>query len=465
MDYFPLFFKLKNQPILIVGGGTIATRKARLVNKAGAIINVVSPDIQPELRTLCEQSGGVYTAKEYTSSDISDCILVISATENDQVNAAVADDCHQLKLPVNVVDSPDLCSVITPAIVDRDPLTVAVSSGGQSPVLTRKIRSQIERSLPAAIGDLGKLANRYRDQVKHVFTDEDSRRRFWEVVLEGEIAETFLKGNPLEAETQLQSLLEKKQVSEGGEVYLVGAGPGDPELLTFKALRLMQQAEVVLYDRLVAPEIIEMTRRDAERVYVGKKRSHHAVPQQEINKLLLDYAQQGKRVLRLKGGDPFIFGRGGEEIELLAEHNIPFQVVPGVTAASGCSSYAGIPLTHRDYSQSVRFITGHLKQLPGEETPVLEHPWEEFRSDNQTLVFYMGLISLPIICKQLILHGKDSDTPAALVEKGTQAAQRVHIGTISSLPEIIESRDVKAPTLLIIGNVVELHDKLKWFKK
>ncbi|PCK10172.1 MAG: uroporphyrinogen-III C-methyltransferase [Alteromonadaceae bacterium] len=457
MDYLPLFFDLRGKHCLIVGGGAIATRKARLLNKAQACIHVVAPKIEQELSALVLASGGQLIDGEYHSELLQDKALVISATDIAEVNERVARECHALKLPVNVVDCPSLCSVIMPAIIDRSPLIIGVTSGGQAPVLARKIRTQLESSIPAAYGALAKLFSPFRKKIKKAFPDDDVRRRFWENTIDGSVAEKVFAGDLAGAEQELREKIDQQDVLRGGEVYLVGAGPGDPDLLTFKALRLMQKAEVVLYDRLVSEPILDMVRRDAERVYVGKKRDNHAVPQQEINQMLVDYALQGKRVLRLKGGDPFIFGRGGEEIDLLAANKVPFQVVPGITAASGCAAYSGIPLTHRDYSQSVRFITGHLKE-DGDD-----HAWGEFVNPNQTLVFYMGLAGLSRICQKLIEHGKDPQTPAALIEKGTLPEQRIHKSTLTGLPEYVKQRKVSAPTLLIIGDVVSLHDTLNWY--
>jgi len=457
MDYLPFFFDVKTRACLIVGGGIIATRKARLLRKAQAKIIVVAPQIEAELESLILETQGQHIAEKYHSRHLDNVTLAISATDIEAVNKAVAMDCHARKIPVNVVDNPGLCSIIMPAIVDRDPLIIGITSGGESPVLARRLRSQLESSIPAEYGALGKLASQFREQVKSTFSSEADRRRFWEAVLNGEVAEKVLHGNVGEAQQLLQEKIDKKDVGVKGEVYLVGAGPGDPDLLTFKALRLMQRAEVVLYDRLVSPKILDMVRRDAERIYVGKKRDKHAVPQQEINQMLLAFAQQGKRALRLKGGDPFIFGRGGEEIDLLADNNIPFQVVPGITAASGCACYAGIPLTHRDFSQSVRFMTGHMKD--GEA----QYPWQEFVNDEQTLVFYMSLVGLQGICDNLIKHGKNPVTPVALVEKGTLPEQRVHIATLATLAQSTKDRQIHAPTLLIIGEVVSLHEKLSWF--
>ncbi|MDZ5741427.1 siroheme synthase CysG [Pseudomonas asiatica] len=458
MDYLPLFHKLQGGRVLVVGGGEIALRKARLLADAGAALRVVAPDVDGQLAALAREGGGEVLVRGYQAADLVGCRLVIAATDDPGLNAQVSADAQALSLPVNVVDAPALCTVIFPAIVDRSPLVVAVSSGGDAPVLARLIRAKLEAWIPSAYGELAGLAARFRDKVKALYPDVNQRRGFWETVFQGPIAERQLAGQGAEAERLLQAMVDGAPVQQGGEVYLVGAGPGDPDLLTFRALRLMQQADVVLYDRLVAPAIIEMCRRDAERIYVGKRRADHAVPQDQINCLLVDLARQGKRVLRLKGGDPFIFGRGGEEIEELAEHGIPFQVVPGITAASGCSAYGGIPLTHRDYAQSVRFVTGHLK----DGTSNL--PWHDLVAPAQTLVFYMGLVGLPTICAELIRHGRAASTPAALVQQGTTRNQRVFTGTLADLPDLVAQHEVHAPTLVIVGEVVQLRDKLAWFE-
>ena len=458
MDYLPLFHKLQGGRVLVVGGGEIALRKARLLADAGGVLRVVAPDVDGQLAALAREGGGEVLVRGYQAADLVGCRLVIAATDDPGLNAQVSADAQALSLPVNVVDAPALCTVIFPAIVDRSPLVIAVSSGGDAPVLARLIRAKLEAWIPSAYGELAGLAARFRHKVKSLYPDVNQRRGFWETVFQGPIAERQLAGQGAEAERLLQAMVDGAPVQQGGEVYLVGAGPGDPDLLTFRALRLMQQADVVLYDRLVAPAIIEMCRRDAERIYVGKRRADHAVPQDQINRLLVDLAQQGKRVLRLKGGDPFIFGRGGEEIEELAEHGIPFQVVPGITAASGCSAYGGIPLTHRDYAQSVRFVTGHLK----DGTSNL--PWNDLVAPAQTLVFYMGLVGLPTICAELIRHGRAASTPAALVQQGTTRNQRVFTGTLADLPELVARHEVHAPTLVIVGEVVQLREKLAWFE-
>ncbi|QXH58564.1 siroheme synthase CysG [Pseudomonas maumuensis] len=458
MDYLPLFHKLQGGRVLVVGGGEIALRKARLLADAGAALRVVAPEVDGQLAMLAREGGGEVLVRGYQASDLDGCRLVIAATDDSALNAQVSAEAQARSLPVNVVDAPALCTVIFPAIVDRSPLVVAVSSGGDAPVLARLIRAKLEAWIPSAYGELAGLAARFRHKVKALYPDVNQRRGFWESVFQGPIAERQLAGQGAEAERLLQAMVDGAPVQQGGEVYLVGAGPGDPDLLTFRALRLMQQADVVLYDRLVAPAIIEMCRRDAERIYVGKRRADHAVPQDKINRLLVDLARQGKRVLRLKGGDPFIFGRGGEEIEELADEGIPFQVVPGITAASGCSAYGGIPLTHRDYAQSVRFVTGHLK----DGTSNL--PWNDLVAPAQTLVFYMGLVGLPTICAELIRHGRAASTPAALVQQGTTRNQRVFTGTLADLPALVARHEVHAPTLVIVGEVVQLREKLAWFE-
>ena len=443
--------------MVLIGGGTVATRKARLLLRAGANLTVVAPEISTELEQQIADHGGVWQQSRYRETDIHGKKLVVAATPDSVTNEQVYRDATALSLPVNVVDAPHLCSFIFPSIVDRDPLLIAISSSGKSPVLARILRRKIEALIPAAYGRLADFAGRFRQLVKQSIPEETPRRLFWEQAMEGALAEQVLAGRDDEAEALLRERLLDSSALHGGEVYLIGAGPGDPDLMTFKAARLLQSADVVLYDRLVSPLIVDLARRDAERIYVGKKRAEHAVAQTDINQLLLELAQQGKRVVRLKGGDPFIFGRGGEEIELLARHNIPFQVVPGITAASGAACYAGIPLTHRDYAQSVRFVAGYLK---GDK---VEHDWSKLQSTTETLVFYMGLIGLPVICEQLQAHGRSADTPVALVERGTLPEQRVLLGTLSTMVDVVQRERPTAPTLIIVGDVVRLHADLAWF--
>lgn len=459
MRYLPLAFDVQDRPCLLVGGGAVATRKARLLARAGAKLLVVAPEITGELQQLIDDSGGQYFRAAYHADFLDGAELVIAATADRTVNAGVSTDAQERQLPVNVVDAPELCSFTFPAIVERGPLSIGISSGGAAPVLAQRLRAQLEALLSPGIGALAELAMRVREKVKTTLP-EAQRKDFWRWVFSGPVAGRVEAGKVKEGEAELLAALANWRGGTGpvGEVYLVGGGPGDPDLLTFRALRLMQQADVVLYDRLVSPQVLDLVRRDAERIYVGKKKQFHSVPQDGINQLLVDLAKKGRKVLRLKGGDPFIFGRGGEEIDKLAEARIPFQVVPGITAASGCSTYAGIPLTHRDYAQSVRFITGHLKE--GE----LELPWKELASPGQTLVFYMGLTGLPTICEQLISHGMPANTPVALVEKGTTREQRVVVGDLSSIPTLAEKKSVEAPALTIVGGVVSLHEKLRWYQ-
>jgi uroporphyrin-III C-methyltransferase/precorrin-2 dehydrogenase/sirohydrochlorin ferrochelatase len=346
-----------------------------------------------------------------------------------------------------------------PSIIDRSPVQIAVSTGGASPVLARLLRSRLESYIPAAYGRLAELINDFRQRVKQRFHNTDQRRYFWENILQGRVAELLFAGHEEKARTALQEAIADTDAhfSDTGEVYLVGAGPGDPDLITFRALRLMQQADVVVYDRLVSEPILDMVRRDAEMIYAGKARNQHTLSQESINQLLVRLAREGKRVLRLKGGDPFIFGRGGEEIETLAGQGIPFQVVPGITAAAGCASYAGIPLTHRDYAQSCIFVTGHLKDGS------VDLDWEALAKPAQTLVFYMGLHSIPAISRELVAHGLPDTTPVALVQQGTTREQVVYIETLGSMHDLAEREDLKPPTIIIVGKVVSLHEKLSWF--
>ncbi|GEK44764.1 siroheme synthase CysG [Acinetobacter johnsonii] len=456
MDIFPISLKLQQQPCLIVGGGHIAYRKAVLLHKAGAVIHIIAPDIDANLLQLVEESQGQYIQALYPAQiQLNDYRLVIAATDDYAVNTQVFEDCEALKILVNSVDDPPHCRFMVPAIVDRSPLVISVASNGTSPVLSRQIRTQLETSIPHGMGKLAEFSGKWRAAVKAKISNPDERRVFWEDLYASPLKEQVFHDNLVEADRLIeQALLEWK--TPKGEVYLVGAGPGDPELLTLKALRLMQQADVVIYDRLVSPAIMELCRRDATKIYVGKARSNHAVPQEGINALLVEFASKGQRVCRLKGGDPFIFGRGGEEIQELFAAGVPFQVVPGITAASGCSAYAGIPLTHRDYAQSVRFLTGHLK----EGSPEL--PWDELVYQNQTLVLYMGLVGLEKICEKLIEHGQRPDMPVALISKGTTSEQKVVVGTLADIASKVEENHIQAPTLTIIGDVVSLREQLQW---
>ena len=460
MDFLPIFYNVRGRPCLVVGGGEIGARKAGLLLRAGAIVSVCDPKLGPTLRQLANDGAVRHDAEPFRPELLDGCVLAIAATDDPVTNRQVFEAASARGIPVNVVDHPELCTFILPSIVDRSPVIAAVSSGGAAPVLARLLRARLESLIPAGYGRLAAVAAEFRDRVKHHFKHSAQRRRFWESIFEGPIAEQVFAG---QEDAARQALAHRLSSTDGatapeGAVYLVGAGPGDPDLLTFRALRLMQQADVVVYDRLVSKEVLNLVRREAELIYAGKERELHTLPQEDINHLLVRLAKEGKRVVRLKGGDPFIFGRGGEEIDTLAAERIPFEVVPGLTAAAGCAAYAGIPLTHRDYAQSVVFATGHLQDGS------LNLNWTTLIQPRQTLVFYMGLHGIGPIFKELIARGVDAATPAALIQQGTTRHQRVLTGTLASLPGIVERSDVKAPTLIIVGEVVRLREKLRWFE-
>jgi len=461
VDYLPIFLKLQKAHCLVIGGGSVAGRKVELLRAAGAQVTVVAPTLDEELGRLLAAGGIRHLATRFHEQQLAGTTLVVAATDQATVNREVAAAAQARNIPVNVVDDPSHCSFVMPAIVDRSPLVIAISSGGSAPVLARQLRERLEALLPQGYARLARLAGELRERVKARLGDARQRRRFWESVLRGPCAERVMassdQGGRALLEEELQRAAED-ELAAGGEVYLVGGGPGDPDLLTFKALRLMQQSDVVVYDRLVSPAVLSRVRRDAERIYVGKSRDQHPVPQERINQILLEQARRGKRVLRLKGGDPFVFGRGGEEIDTLREAGIPFQVVPGITAALGCAAYAGIPLTHRDYAQACLLVTGHLRNGS------LDLPWETMVQPKQTVVVYMGLGALPHLCAGLIESGLAEDHPVALVEQGTTEHQRVVTGTLLDIVPRAQSADLKPPTLVIVGEVVRLRDKLCWFQ-
>ncbi len=459
MKFLPIFMNIQGKPCLVVGGGPVAARKVFMLERAGGQVTVVAPQLDHELATRVEKGLITHQAKTFEPSDIGGQVVIIAATDNPEVNRQVAELANAQGIPVNVVDAPEAGSFIVPSVIDRDPVQIAISTGGASPVLARLLRARLETFIPSAYGRLAKLVERYREKVKQKFGNSGDIRNFWEQVLEGPVADLLMAGKDKAAKALLQEAIDQAEPpAKRGEVYLVGAGPGDPDLLTFRALRLMQQCDVVVYDRLVSAGVLDLVRRDAEFIYAGKARNRHTLKQENINALLVRLAREGKKVLRLKGGDPFIFGRGGEEIETLMEEGIDFQVVPGITAAAGCAAYAGIPLTHRDYVQSCMFVTGHLKDGS------IDLNWTALSQPGQTVVFYMGLHGVSELCRQLVAHGLPATTPAALVEKGTTQQQRVHIGDLATLPELVEKNKVEAPTLIIVGEVVKLHDKLAWFE-
>ena len=461
MEHLPIFLDINGKRTVVVGGGVIAARKADLLLRAGSDVTIVAPELGDELELLKETYTFNHKAGKLTAEDLNGCVVAFGTAEDDRLNDELCELAASADILVNVSDKTESCDFIMPAVVDRTPLLVAISSGGTSPLLVRMLKARFETTIPAAYGRLAEFAGSYRDRIKELIPNLTRRRRFWEAMVSGPVAEHLFSNQLEQAELLMGSQLKEAAVAGDkppvGEVYLVGTGPGDPDLLTFRALRLMQQADVVLYDRLIGDGILNLVRRDAERIYVGKLPENHSVPQEEIGKMLIRLALEGKRVLRLKGGDPFVFGRGGEEIEALSEHGIAFQVIPGVTAAVGCASYAGIPLTHRDHAQGCMFVTGH------EKDGKLNLNWKSLIQPRQTVVVYMGLSSIGAITGGFIANGADPATPAAIIENGTRAGQRVITGTLESLSEQTKEAGIKSPALIIVGSVVTLRDKLSWF--
>ena len=460
MNYFPAFLNLKGKPCLLVGGGSVASRKADMLLTAGARLTIVAPEICPKLTRQVVSGQIIHRVGRFKPSDVNGYWLVVNASDDPECALQVFKAANKAGIFCNSVDDKAHCSFVTPAIIDRNPVVVAVSSGGTAPLLVRKIRAQIEMILPKRLGQLAALAAEWRDRVKNCIDDLLSRRRFWEQVFDGSISDDVLAGRIQSARRNIASLLEAAACSRDkeGEVWLVGAGPGDPSLLTVRALQLMQRADVVVYDRLVSDEVLALVRRDAEKISVGKAAKCKSTTQEEINKLLIDLAHDGKRICRLKGGDPFIFGRGGEEIEALANADIRYQVVPGITAAAGCAAYSGIPLTHRDIAQSVVFLTAHGK------ASVDRLDWASLARDKQTLALYMAVGRFPDIQNKLIEHGSSPDTPIAIIERGTNDHQRVIHGCLEHLTNLAKQHNIIAPALLIIGEVAGFGVGLDWFE-
>ncbi len=452
MDYLPLFVEIRDRPCLLVGGGEIARRKLELLLRAGAQVEIVAPALSPETRALAEAHGLAVRERAFQDADADGRYLIIAATNDTAVNASVFEAGNRRATLVNSVDQPGISSAIFPALVDRSPVQIAISTGGGSPTLARLVRSWIEARLPARLGALAAFIRDRRERVKQALPTIPARQRLWHRVITGDVAERMYRGDEAGAEREFDAALAAMEAGDErvspGLVALIGAGPGDPELLTLKALRLLQEADVVLYDNLVNRDILDYARRDAEKVYVGKRRQFHGIRQEGINALLVEHARAGRNVVRLKGGDPFIFGRGGEEIETLAAEGLGCVVVPGITAAFGAASYAGIPLTHRNVSQSVRFVTGHRSG------DAVNLDWPELARPDQTLVVYMGLVGLTEILSRLLEHGMPPSTPAALVEKATLPEQRVVAGTVGDLGERVAAAGVTGPTVIIIGNAV-----------
>jgi uroporphyrin-III C-methyltransferase/precorrin-2 dehydrogenase/sirohydrochlorin ferrochelatase len=473
--YFPLFADLHGRRVLVVGGGAVAGRKARLLLEAGADVTVVALDFDPSLAELANSSpfpqgrersavrpgegnGGLTLIHDAFRSDHFDgAVLAVAATDDPAVNAAVAAAGRERNVLVNVVDVAELSSFIVPAIVDRSPLVIAVSSGGAAPVLARFVRERIETVIDGSFGQLARLLERWRGRIKARLPDLGTRRRFYEQLVQGRVAGLVRSHAPDAAERELERALATESAPRRGSVVLVGAGPGDAGLLTLNALRALQQADVILHDRLVSKDVLDLARRDAERVSVGKAAGQHFVSQDRIHELLLEHARAGRRVVRLKGGDPFVFGRGGEELEFLAAHGIPFEVVPGITAALACGAYAGIPLTHREHAQSVRFVTAHC----GESLDTLD--WAALAQERQTVALYMGVGGLDRIRDRLVAHGRSAGTPVAIVENCSRPEQRVLLTTLAELAEAGRDARVTSPALVIVGEVAALAGQLHWF--
>jgi len=456
MKRFPLFVNLDKLPVLVVGGGEIAERKINLIIKANAKVEVLARKFSPNVENLINKNK---LKKIKSNLDIStldsNYSLIIAATDNKQINKKLFNFANKNNILINVVDQPDLCTCTFGSIVERGDLVVAISTGGNAPVFARNLREKFETLLPQSTKQLIDFSASIREKVMNSFSQFNKRRIFWELFFDAFAAKkNITKSNLTSLTNQLIKTLKNKH---SGEVFLVGAGPGDPELLTLRALHLIQKADVCIYDNLVSKEILELVRRDAHMIYAGKLRNNHTIEQKEINQLLVNYAKKGLRVLRLKGGDPFMFGRGGEEISELMTQKIKFQVVPGITAASGVSAYAGIPLTHRDYSQSCIFITGH------EKNGKLNINWSNLIHENQTIVIYMGLNSLPIIVQNLIDSGMRKNMPIALVQEGTTEKQKVMVSTISRVISKTLKSDIQSPVIIIIGEVVKLRKTIKWF--
>ena len=458
MQYLPIFTKLDNKPVLIIGGGEVALRKCRAFLQARGSVTLVAPEFCHELLEMAQENTVTLVHDYFSPEQLDGQMLVIAATDINAVNEAVFNAANERNIFVNVVDDQPKCSFIFPSIVDRNPITIAISSAGTAPVLARRLREKLETLIPQHIGPLAQLVGSFRHKVKQRFKQFSDRRQFWESVFDSQVVSKVQTGNLDAAAAQLDAMLDNTAEPEG-EVYVIGAGPGDPELLTLKALQLMQQADVVVYDYLVSDEIMELVRRDADLICVGKRMGNHSVEQHDTNQLLVRLAKEGKKVCRIKGGDPFIYGRGGEEVQVLVANHVSYQIVPGITAAAGCAAYAGIPLTHRDHAQAIQFVTGHCKK-DGQDLD-----WRSLAQPHQTLAVYMGVIKSPHIQAKLIEHGRAATTPVAIVENGTRKNQRVVTGQLGSLAELIEHNNIQSPALLIIGEVAQLHQELAWFGK
>jgi uroporphyrin-III C-methyltransferase/precorrin-2 dehydrogenase/sirohydrochlorin ferrochelatase len=458
MKLFPLFADLHQRRVLVVGGGAVAARKAQALLEAGAQVRVGAPELNQELAALARDGAIAHVPGRFQEGWLEDVWLVVAATDDAGVNAQVAAAAGARRILVNVVDDPALSSFQVPSIVDRSPLIVAISSSGVAPVLARRMRERIESLFDHALGPLGELAARYRGRIRERRPDLGARRRFYDWLMDGPVAALLRQSRAREAEHALDAALDQAQETPTGSVVLVGAGPGDPGLLTLKALRALNEADVILHDRLISADILSLARRDAERIDVGKRPGEdHAATQARIHALMVDHARRGRRVVRLKGGDAFIFGRGGEELQHLRAHGIAYEVVPGVTAALACAAHAGIPLTHREHAQSLHLITAHCR----DDGDTID--WAALADSRQTLAFYMGVGQLESLAQRLQAHGRAADTPFALVENGSRPEQRVLTGRLADLPTLARAHAVHAPALLIVGSVAALANELNWY--
>jgi uroporphyrin-III C-methyltransferase/precorrin-2 dehydrogenase/sirohydrochlorin ferrochelatase len=459
MSYLPIFLKSDfSSPVLIVGGGLIATAKTEALVSADVHVDVVANEICQELIQLCEQQGFSYHQVSYDSSLLSGHHIVIAATDEDEINQLIAADCRAQGILVNVVDNPLLCDFIFPALIKRGPLQIAISSSGISPVLARLIKQAIELLIPARYESLINFLQDKKSAIRQRLTRLQPRRLFYEYVLRSSIAEDVLEGNINRANQTFDNALQGASNMRNASLYLVGTGPGNPDLLTLKAVRLLGQADVILYDRLIPQGVLEQYgRKDAKKIAVGKTRHHHHKKQHEIDGIIEHHLTRNRIVLRLKGGDPGIYAHGAEEIAVAKKLNVPYQIVPGVTAANACAAYAGIPLTERGGAESVRLMTIYKDQINDDRF------WEKFRhSQTETLVLYMSSNNYSTLCRKLIELGFSPKTPLLVVEQGTTTHQKDYPATLDSFDVMCSDYQFASPCLMIVGDVVKWHAMHAW---